>query len=85
MDVIKKITSEVGMQSTDERVYKLISAIAEIQLLKIINEVKGVNVQQQKEPYKTHLSFEDLSKSMEEFGVAIRRPAFLEDKARTKR
>ena len=29
---------------------------------------------------KTHLSFEDLQKGLEEFGVAVRRPPFLEDK-----
>jgi len=29
---------------------------------------------------KTHFSFEDLQKALEEFGVALRRPPFIEDK-----
>jgi len=33
------------MVTPDERVYKLISVIVEAQLLKIIDEVKGVNIQ----------------------------------------
>lgn len=71
---------QVGLQSPDERVYKLISVVLESQLNKIITEVKAVNIQSQREPYKTHFSFEDLQKAMEEFGVALRRPPFLEDR-----
>ncbi len=40
-----------------------------------------MNLQSQKQgEYKTHLSFEELAKAMEEFGIVIRRPPFLEDK-----
>ena len=77
--------NEVGMQTPDDRVYKLISILVESQLVKIIDEVKQVNLQTQKEPYKTHFSFEDLQKGMEEFGIALRRPPFLEDKNRVKK
>jgi hypothetical protein len=35
---------EVGMQSSDERVMKMISIMAEAQLCKILNEVKAVNL-----------------------------------------
>jgi 23S rRNA A1618 N6-methylase RlmF len=31
------------------------------------------------------LGFEDLSKAMEEFGIVMRRPPFLEDKAKVKK
>ena len=75
---------EVGMQSCDERVHKLISVVAEAQLCKIIAEVKAVNLQGQKD-IKTHFSFDDLAKAMEEFGVALRRPPFLEDKVKFKK
>eukprot|EP00347_Sterkiella_histriomuscorum_P022515 403338199 len=85
MELIKKIMNEVGMQSPDERVYKLISVIVEAQLLKIIEEVKQVNIQTQKEPFKTHFSFEDLQKAMEEFGIALRRPPYIEDKMKIKK
>ena len=69
------------MHSSDERVYKLISVMVEAQLCKILNEVKNVNLNQQKQQdYKTHLSFEDLSRALEEFGVVIRRPPFIDDK-----
>jgi hypothetical protein len=37
------------MHSTDERVYKIICAMAENQLLTIINEVKTVNIANQRE------------------------------------
>ena len=75
----------MGLTTSDERVLKLVSVVAEAQLCKILSEAKSVNIQGQKEPYKTHLSFEDLSKALEEFGVALRRPPFLEDKARVRR
>jgi hypothetical protein len=73
---------QVGLQTPDERVLKLLSVVLESQLSKIVSEVKAVNIQGQKEAYKTHLSFEDLQKAMEEFGVALRRPPFLEDRAK---
>lgn len=70
------------MQTSDERVLKMISIMAEAQLCKILNEVKSVNLQQQKPlEFKSHLSFDDLAKAMEEFGIVIRRPPFLEDRA----
>ena len=69
------------MQSSDERVYKLISVMVEAQLCKILNEAKNVNLNQQKQQdFKTHLSFEDLTRALEEFGVVIRRPPFIDDK-----
>ena len=72
---------QVGMKSSDERVYKLISVMVEAQLCKILNEVKSVNINQQKQQdFKTHLSFEDLTRALEEFGVVIRRPPFIDDK-----
>jgi hypothetical protein len=43
--LIKNIERDVGMQSSDERVHKLISAAVEIQLLKILEEIKSVNLQ----------------------------------------
>ncbi|CDW72598.1 UNKNOWN [Stylonychia lemnae] len=85
IEMIQKIMNQVGMITPDERVHKLISVIVEAQLLKIIEEVKCVNIQTQREPIKTHFSFEDLQKAMEEFGIALRRPPFLEDKAKNKR
>ena len=69
------------MQSSDERVHKLISVMVEAQLCKILSEVRQVNLQQQKpQEFKSHLSFEELTKALEEFGVVIRRPPFLDDK-----
>jgi len=69
------------MQSTDERVYKMISIMVEAQACKILSEVKAVNLQQQKQhEYKSTLTFDDLSKGLEEFGIALRRPPFLDDK-----
>jgi len=67
------------MRSSDERVYKLIAAMAEQQILKILKEVKQVNIAQMKEP-KSHVSFEDLQKALEEFDVALRRPPFVEER-----
>ena len=72
---------QVGMQSSDERVYKLLSIMAEAQLCKILNEVKAVNIQAQKpNEFKTHLTMEELARALEEFGIAIRKPPFLEDR-----
>ena len=69
------------MQSADERVHKMISVMVEAQLCKILNEVKTVNIQTQKQQeFKSTLTFEDLSRALEEFGIVIRRPPFLDDK-----
>lgn len=85
MELIERVMREVGVQTPDERVYKLMSLAIEMQLCKIIDEVKVVNIQGNKEPFKTHFSFEDLQKAMEEFGIALRRPPFLEDKVKAKK
>lgn len=71
------------MKSSDERVYKMISIMAEAQLCKILNEVKqGTNIQSQKQQeFKSTLTLDDLSKALEEFGVVVRRPPFLDDKS----
>ena len=60
------------------------SAMLEIQMLKIVQELKSVaplqlNARKEHVP-RTHVQFEDLSKAMEEFGIVLRRPAFLEEK-----
>ncbi len=81
LDLLQQLCASVGFQSTDERVYKLISIVAEIQLCKILAEVKDTNIAGQKDGQpKTHIGFDDLSKALEEFGVCLRRPPFLEDK-----
>lgn len=43
-DLIKDIWRTIGVQSADERVYKVASAMMEIQMLKIIGELKSVSV-----------------------------------------
>ena len=59
----------------------MISVMVEAQACKILNEVKSVNLQQQKQQeFKSTLTFDDLSKALEEFGIALRRPPFLDDK-----
>lgn len=84
-ELIKDIWRTIGVQSADERVYKVASAMMEIQMLKIVNELKSFNAhtnQNQKDQVvrTNHLSFEDLSKTMEEFDVMLRRPHFIEEK-----
>jgi len=44
--LIERLMQQVGMHSSDERVYKMISVMVEAQLCKILNEVKNVNLQQ---------------------------------------
>ena len=41
-DLIKEIWRSIGLQTSDDRLYKLASAMLEIQLLKIITEVRSV-------------------------------------------
>ena len=54
-------------------------------MLKIISELRAVAPQQLNADKKlepsTTIQFDDLSKAMEEFGVSLKRPAFLEEKA----
>jgi len=40
--LLKEILATVGMQSIDERTYKIISIMMEAQLLKILQEVRSV-------------------------------------------
>lgn len=84
-ELIKEIWKTIGLQTSDERLFKLGSAMLEIQMLKIIQELRAVAPQQlnqdKKVEPKTTVQFEDLNKAMEEFGVAIRRPPFLEEKS----
>ena len=84
-DLIKEIWKSIGLQTSDDRLYKLASSMLEIQLLKIITEIKSVAPQQpnhRKEMVpKTQIQFDDLAKAMEEFGIALRRPAYLEEPA----
>ena len=56
-------------------------------MLKIVSELKMVNVSHQqalgaKEGTikQSHISFDDLSKAMEEFDMVLRRPQFIEEK-----
>ena len=82
-DLIKEIWRSIGLQTSDERVYKLASAMLEIQMLKIISEIRSVapsqpNYRKELIP-KTQIQFDDLAKAMEEFGIALRRPAYLEE------
>ena len=60
------------------------SAMLEMQMLKIIHEIKSVAPPHMhaKEPLSRRtIMFDDLSRAMEEFGVVLRRPAFLEERA----
>jgi hypothetical protein len=41
-ELIKEIWRTIGLQSSDERVYKLASAMMEVQMLKIISELRAV-------------------------------------------
>ena len=41
-DLIKEIWKSIGLQTSDDRLYKLASSMLEIQLLKIITEIKSV-------------------------------------------
>ena len=56
-------------------------------MLKIIQELKSVAPQQlnarKEHVVRTHVQFDDLVKAMEEFGIVLRRPAFLEEKQMT--
>ena len=81
-DLIKRVWQQAGLQTQDERVYKVASAMCEMQMLKIIAELKLVGNTQKKSSHKTHLTFEDLRLSMDEFGVALRRPPFLVEKSK---
>ena len=71
------------MQTSDERLFKLASALLEVQMLKVITELKSVAPSQiigKELVAQTHVRFEDLTKAMEEFGVLLRRPLYLEER-----
>jgi len=42
-ELIKDIWRTIGLQTSDERVYKLASVLMESQMLKIISELKMIN------------------------------------------
>mmetsp|Transcript_40694 Transcript_40694/g.29962 ORF Transcript_40694/g.29962 Transcript_40694/m.29962 type:complete len:87 (+) Transcript_40694:22-282(+) len=44
LDLIRQLSAQVGLQSSDERVYKCLSAMIEIQLCKVLEEVKDTNI-----------------------------------------
>ena len=84
IEIIEELWSTIGLHSSDQRLHKLASAMFEMQMLKIINEMK--HVQAGSKPLsdtravKQTFRFEDLQKSMSEFGVCIRRPPFIAEK-----
>lgn len=41
-ELIKELWKTIGLQTTDERIYKLGSAMLEVQMLKIISELRAV-------------------------------------------
>jgi len=41
-ELIKDIWKTIGLQTSDERIYKLASAMMEVQMLKIISELRAV-------------------------------------------
>ena len=45
-ELIKDIWRTIGLQSSDERVYKVASVMLENQMLKVIGELKMINAQQ---------------------------------------
>lgn len=65
----------MGLDSSDKRLLSLASVMMESQMLKIVSEMKTVSTVS-----KPQFSFEDLQKSMTEFGVALKRPAFISEK-----
>jgi hypothetical protein len=91
--LIEELWSTIGLKSSDQRLHKLAAAMFEMQMLKIVNEMK--NVQQSTKTAgdaknlatqgKQTFTFDDLQKSMSEFGVCIRRPPFLSEKTALRR
>lgn len=43
IDLIKDIWRSIGLQSSDERVYKVASVMLENQMIKVIGELKMIN------------------------------------------
>jgi len=82
--VIEDILKQVGLQTIDDRLYKLVAVAVEAKLDKIVQEAKEVNSQALKEP-KTHLSNDDLQKSMEDEAVYKGLPPFVEDVSKSKK
>ena len=64
----------------DSRIVAAASAMMEAQMLKIISEMKQVTPVQ-----KTNFTFDELQKAMSEFGVGLKRPAFISEKAPPRR
>jgi galactitol-specific phosphotransferase system IIC component len=56
--LLKQITKQVGLDTVDERVYKIISIMMEDKLSQIVQEVKAM--QQQSLPNKEHISVHQL-------------------------
>lgn len=93
-ELIKEILKSQGVLTSDERVYKMMSAMLEIRLLDIIKEVRIVSGQSNisqpptgqrgNDPDilqpKSNLQFEELAKALEEQGVSLKRPVFLSEK-----
>ena len=77
--LIEELWRSVGLQTSDKRLLAVASAMVEQKLLQIIGEVKCVNTTVG--PRQQNFSFEDLSKAMSEFGVALKRPPFIAEKA----
>ena len=93
-ELIKEILKSQGVHTSDDRVYKVMSAMLEIKLLGIIKEVRIVSGQSNiSQPPtgqrgtdpdvlqpKSNLQFEELAKALEEQGVSLKRPVFLSEK-----
>jgi hypothetical protein len=93
-ELIKEILKSQGVLTSDERVYKMMSAMLEMRLLDIIKEVRIVSGQSNiSQPPtgqrgtdpdilqpKSNLQFEELAKALEEQGVSLKRPVFLSEK-----
>ena len=41
-ELVKELWKTIGLQTSDERVYKLASAMLEVQMLKVISELRAV-------------------------------------------
>lgn len=75
-DLIKQIWESEGLSVSDGRILTAASVMMEAQMLKIISEMKQVAPVQ-----RSNFSFEELQKAMSEFGVSLKRPAFISEKA----
>ena len=86
VELIEELWGTIGLQSSDQRLQKLAAAMLEMQMLKIINETKNLQASAKStsdaksQIAKTTFTFEDMQKSMSEFGVCLRRPPFISEK-----